>query len=117
MQCRTTILSVLLTALISTCAFAEVKPEKADAEAIIKKVREKYSTLDAYHFEHTIVVEEEQAGEKPLKIAEVTLVTASEKDKSPQRVFRGPKALDDWTDARESTVGDATSSRGRDPGW
>ena len=103
-MCRLTAVlstSVMLMALWLARGFARSEEAKPDAEAILKEVREKYNALQAYHFEHTILVEELKAGEKPQKIAEVTLITATERDKGPPRVFEGLKPRDLWADTQE----------------
>lgn len=101
---RTTFLSTLflLTAVLSSNGYAQPNPGKPDAEAILKKVRETYTNLRGYHFEHTLVVEEIQEGQKPANIAEVTLVTASEMPAGPPREFEGQRPVDEWGDAQKA---------------
>jgi hypothetical protein len=93
---------VLFVSLLLGRGYAEPSQAKADPDAILRKVRETYGGLWSYHFQHTLVAEELKEGRKRAEIAEVTLVTASEKSPGPAQVFEGLKPVDDWVNAQQA---------------
>lgn len=76
-------LALLLLPFRATIA----QEDQATAEAILKKMRQAYGNLTAYHFEHTIVIEAKEDNKQPTKLAEVTLVTASDKIEMAERLL------------------------------
>jgi hypothetical protein len=74
-------------------ASAQEPAKRPESAAIIAKVYEKYGKVRSYHFEHTIRLHEAGAAREGVKVAEVTLVTISEKGKLP--------GTDIWSDAQK----------------
>ncbi len=54
----------------------------AETRAILLRMFETYKNMRSYHFERQIIIEETEAGKKPTKLGELTLVTASEETKA-----------------------------------
>ena len=71
------LLAVLFVAVrIATAAAGQAPASQSDAQQILSKVRGTYATATAWHFEHTISIEETEGTAPPVKLADVVLVTA-----------------------------------------
>jgi outer membrane lipoprotein-sorting protein len=93
---------VSFVSLLSDRSDAQPLAAKPGADALLKKVRDTYGGLSSYHLQHSLVAEELKEGGKRVKIAEVTLVTASEKSPRQAQVFEGLQPVDDWVDAQQA---------------
>lgn len=84
------VISALLSGAIGA-PNARAQEKRPSADDLLAKVAERYKKLEGYHFEHTLVVEQQVKGEKAKEIARVKLTTASERRDDPPRLWdEGP---------------------------